>query len=65
MPLIFSKQMNVTEIVLEKPQISLLRAANGTWNYSTLGGASAKKPAEPKAGESSCAARRLGREAEH
>jgi len=51
MPLIFSKQMNVTEIILEQPQISLLRAANGTWNYSSLGGASAEKAKAPKAGE--------------
>ncbi len=55
-PLIFSKQLNVTEIVLEEPQITLLKSANGTtWNYSNMGGASAKKPAEPKAGESASA----------
>ena len=53
MPLIFSKQIKVTEIVLEKPEISLVKATNGTWNFSTMGGGSAKKPAEPKAGESS------------
>ncbi len=52
MPLIFSKQMNVTEIVLEEPQITLLHAANGTWNYSTLGGSAAKSPAQPAAGGS-------------
>jgi AsmA protein len=53
MPLIFSRQLKVTEIVLEKPEISLVKAANGTWNFSSMGGASAKKPAEPKASESS------------
>jgi AsmA protein len=52
MPLIFSKQLNVTDIILEQPQISLLKAANGTWNYSSLGGASAKKTEAPKPGES-------------
>ncbi len=52
MPLIFSKQLKVTDIVLEEPQITLLRAANGTWNYSSIGGASEKKPTAPKAGES-------------
>jgi AsmA protein len=52
MPLIFSRQIKVTEIVLEKPEISLVKAANGTWNFSTMGGASAKKSAEPKAGGS-------------
>ena len=39
MPLIFSKQLKITEIELEQPQITLLRTANGKWNYSSLGGA--------------------------
>jgi AsmA protein len=51
MPLIFSRKVRVTEIVLEQPQITLLKAANGTWNFSSLGGPSTKKPAEPKPGE--------------
>jgi len=52
LPLIFSKQLNVTGIVLDEPQITLLRSANGNWNFSSLGGASAKKPPEPKSGGS-------------
>jgi len=51
-PLIFSRKVMVTEIVLEQPQIKLFKAANGTWNFSSLGGPSTKKPAEPKGGES-------------
>lgn len=52
-PLIFSKQVNVTHITLEKPQISLLKTAGGKWNFSTIGGASAQKTKEsPKPGES-------------
>jgi AsmA protein len=47
MPLIFSKQLNVTGIVLDEPQINLLKASNGTWNFSSLGGASKNNPAEP------------------
>jgi AsmA protein len=47
MPLIFSKKLNVTGVVLDEPQITLLKAANGTWNFSTLGGPSAKESAEP------------------
>lgn len=43
-PLIFSKKIKVTEIVLEKPEIRLIRGANGTWNFSNIGAAS-KKPA--------------------
>src|SRR5262249_26914836 len=46
MPLIFSKQLNITSIVLDEPQITLLKAANGKWNFSSLGGQSAKKPAQ-------------------
>ncbi len=47
MPLIFSKQLNVTGIVLDEPQITLLKSASGTWNLSSLGGGSAKGSPEP------------------
>ena len=33
MPLIFSRQLNVTDITLEEPQITLLKAANGKWDF--------------------------------
>jgi AsmA protein len=49
MPLIFSKQVSVTHLVIEKPQIALLRTREGVWNFSSLGahGAdSAKAPAK-------------------
>jgi AsmA protein len=53
MPLIFSKQLNVTDITLAEPQIMLLKTANGKWNFSSIGGAAAKKPPEPaKSGSS-------------
>jgi AsmA protein len=55
-PLVFSKQVNVTEIKLEQPEITLLKAANGKWNFSSIGGASAKKsPEEAKSGGTSLA----------
>jgi len=44
MPLIFSKQLHVTELTLTEPQITLLRAPSGRWNYSTLGASAASKP---------------------
>ena len=47
MPLIFSKQLNITGIELEEPQITLLKASNGTWNFSSLGGANKTNAAEP------------------
>ena len=53
MPLIFSKQLNVTGIVLDEPQITLLKGPNGTWNFSSFGGTSKNNPAESaKAGAS-------------
>lgn len=51
MPLIFSKQLNVTEITLNDPEITLLKAANGKWNFSSIGGA-AKKGGPAKGSES-------------
>ena len=47
MPLIFSKQINVTEIVLEKPEITLIRGDRGTWNFSSLGAAGHNTPQTP------------------
>ena len=47
-PLIFSKTLNVTELTLVQPEISLVRSENGEkWNFSSLGGqnTSAPKPA--------------------
>jgi AsmA protein len=42
MPLIFSKTLNVTEIVIDSPQVNLIRDAQGKWNMSTLGSSTAK-----------------------
>ena len=39
MPLIFSKQLKVTSVTVEKPDIALLSNAQGKWNYSTIGSA--------------------------
>ena len=39
-PLIFSQQLNVTEIIVAQPQITILKAADGTYNFSSLGNAS-------------------------
>ncbi len=51
MPLIFSKQLNVTDITLDAPQITLLRTANGKWNFSSVGGPYAQKtPQATKSG---------------
>ncbi len=43
MPLILSKTLHVTDLTLSRPQVALLRAASGRWNFSTLGNASPAK----------------------
>lgn len=45
MPLIFSRQLSVTGITVENPDIVLLSNPAGKWNYSSLG-ASSSKPKE-------------------
>ena len=35
--LIFSRQLNLRSFQIESPQIRLIRAGNGTWNFSSLG----------------------------
>ena len=49
MPLIFSKKLNVTDLTIEQPQVSLLHTAGGKWNFSSLGGKSAQ-PASKSSG---------------
>jgi AsmA protein len=45
MPLIFSKQLNVTDLRIEQPVINLLRDRDGAWNFSSLGNHSTAAPA--------------------
>ena len=42
MPLIMSKELHVTDITLEQPEITLLKTADGKWNFSNLGGTATK-----------------------
>jgi len=55
-PLIFSKTLNVTELTLNQPEISLVKSQDGEkWNFSSLGGknpAPAAKPSEPASASS-------------
>jgi AsmA protein len=52
LPLIFSKQLNVTDITLEEPEITLLKTAAGKWNFSSVGGASTQSTPSTKPGQS-------------
>jgi len=49
MPLIFSRQLNISSFTIQDPEISLQHNANGTWNYSTLGAAGQSKTSAPAA----------------
>lgn len=42
MPLIFSKVLNITNLTLDTPQVSLVKSASGKWNFSSLGNSSKK-----------------------
>lgn len=44
LPLVFHKELHITGLTIDTPAITLLRRADGVWNYSSLGG-SAKQPA--------------------
>jgi AsmA protein len=43
-PLVLSREIRITGFALDSPKINLLRAANGTWNYSTIGSAQKNAP---------------------
>jgi AsmA protein len=49
LPLIFSRQLNVSSFAIEEPEITLLKNSKGTWNYSTLGAAGQSKNASSTA----------------
>ena len=58
LPLIFSKQLNVTHLRIDHPEITLLRGSGGVWNYSSLGNQSAQ-PAKADEKKASSAAANL------
>ena len=42
LPLLFKREAHVRSFTLQSPKIQLLRAGNGTWNYSTIGSSAGK-----------------------
>ena len=50
MPLITSRALHVRSFRLDQPRVTLLRAANGTWNFSGLSAAAAGAPSKPGQG---------------
>src|SRR5277367_4522090 len=47
MPLIFSQQVNVTSIVIDNPQVMMLKNPAGKWNFSSIGGNSSTPAQKP------------------
>ncbi|MGA2963140.1 MAG: AsmA family protein [Candidatus Korobacteraceae bacterium] len=55
MPLIFSKQLRITRLSVERPEVTLLRNPAGKWNYSSLavGGSGQSPSSTPQSGGAS------------
>ena len=47
MPLIFSKALHVTGVTIDQPEVSLVKNADGKWNYSSLATSDSKAAAKP------------------
>jgi AsmA protein len=47
MTLLLSREVRIRGFSLQSPKIQLLRAADGTWNYSTIGSAGGKSTQDP------------------
>ncbi len=52
MPLIFSRQLKITSLTVQKPDITLLKNAAGKWNYSTIGGGAQQQKSPEPSGKS-------------
>jgi AsmA protein len=52
-PLIFSRQINLRSFEIESPQITVIRAADGTWNFSDIGPAASPTAPASRIDESS------------
>ena len=46
-PLIVSRQLNVTSLTVDQPEIALLQTPAGDWNFSSIGGKAASAPSSP------------------
>jgi len=58
-PLIFSQQLNVTQITVVSPQVTMLKDPSGRWNFSSIGGASSKTAPKSPANSGSNSAESL------
>lgn len=60
LPLIFSKKLEVRSLTVKDPEVNLIHTANGTWNYSSLGG-SASATKTPASGEGAAGSLSVGK----
>jgi AsmA protein len=60
-PLVFSQQLNVTEITVVSPQVTMLKDPSGRWNFSSIGGASSKTAPKAPAGSNSAETLSIGK----
>ena len=47
LPFLFSRKLNVTDLNIDQPEIALVQAPSGNWNFSTLGAKSKAAAASP------------------
>lgn len=47
MPLVFSKELHVTHVLINHPEITLLRNREGIWNFSSLGNQAGQPASAP------------------
>jgi AsmA protein len=50
-PLLFQHKVKITGFTIGQPRISLVRAENGAWNYSSLGSAPKRKASTTQSGD--------------
>src|SRR5437879_8634971 len=47
--MLMSQEVHVNSVVLEEPQISIMRSQSGKWNFDSLGAAQTQNQKKPKA----------------
>jgi AsmA protein len=58
-PLIFHHSVQITTFSVDSPSIHLIHAANGTWNFSSLGSAASRSTSQPASSSPSFTANEL------
>jgi AsmA protein len=47
LPFLFARKLIVTDMLIDQPEVALVQAPSGDWNFSTLGGKGASRGAKP------------------